>query len=87
MSQNTHTIPSREDILGIFRSANAPLDPQSLAKSLQVHADSMDVLVRRLKAMERDGQLKSDASGDFSLADQSGLSPAASPATATVSAS
>ncbi|WP_065308870.1 ribonuclease R [Janthinobacterium psychrotolerans] len=73
MSQNTHTIPSREDILGIFRSVNAPLDPQSLGKTLQVHADSMDVLVRRLKAMERDGQLKSDASGVFSLADQSAL--------------
>jgi ribonuclease R len=73
LSQNTHTIPSREDILGIFRSVNAPLDPQSLGKTLQVHADSMDVLVRRLKAMERDGQLKSDASGVFSLADQSAL--------------
>src|SRR5471030_1887546 len=33
----------------------------------------MDVLVRRLKAMERDGQLKSDASGIFVLADQSAL--------------
>lgn len=73
MSQNTHTIPSREDILGIFRSVKAPLDPQSLGKTLQVHADSMDVLLRRLKAMERDGQLKSDASGVFVLADQSAL--------------
>jgi len=73
LNQNTHTIPSREDILGIFRSVNAPLDPQSLGKTLQVHADSMDVLVRRLKAMERDGQLKSDAGGIFRLADQSAL--------------
>ena len=73
MNQNTHTIPSREDILGIFRSVNAPIDPQSLGKTLHVHADSMDVLVRRLKAMERDGQLKSDAGGIFRLADQSAL--------------
>ncbi|MDC8758333.1 ribonuclease R [Janthinobacterium fluminis] len=73
MSQNTHTIPSREEILGIFRSVNAPLDPQSLAQSLEVHDDSLEVLVRRLKAMERDGQLKSDASGVFVLADHGGF--------------
>jgi len=73
LSQHTHTIPSREDILGIFRSVKAPLAPHDLAQSLQVHADSLDVLVRRLKAMERDGQLKSDASGAFVLADQSGF--------------
>ncbi|MET3134426.1 ribonuclease R [Oxalobacteraceae bacterium GrIS 1.11] len=73
MNQHTHTIPSREEILGIFRSVNAPLDPQSLAQSLAVHADSLDVLVRRLKAMERDGQLKSDASGAFVLAEQVGF--------------
>ncbi|WP_026132762.1 ribonuclease R [Janthinobacterium sp. CG3] len=73
MSQNTHTIPSREEILGIFRSVNAPLDPQALAQSLEVHADSLDVLVRRLKAMERDGQLKSDPTGVFVLADQGGF--------------
>ncbi|MES2742437.1 MAG: ribonuclease R [Pseudomonadota bacterium] len=71
MSQHTHTIPSREEILGIFRSAKAPLDSQALARSLDVHADSLDVLMRRLKAMERDGQLKSDAGGVYVLADQS----------------
>ncbi len=73
LSQHTHTIPSREEILGIFRSAKAPLDPQALARSLDVHADSLDVLVRRLKAMERDGQLKSDAGGVYVLADQAGF--------------
>ena len=35
MSQNTHTIPSREEILGIFRSAKAPLDLLAVAKSLK----------------------------------------------------
>ena len=73
MSQNTHTIPSREEILGIFRSVKAPLDSRALALSLDVHAESVEVLVRRLKAMERDGQLKSDADGTFVLADQSAL--------------
>ncbi|MBC7861305.1 MAG: ribonuclease R [Burkholderiaceae bacterium] len=73
MSQHTHTIPSREEILGIFRSVKAALDPHSLAQSLDVHAESMDVLLRRLRAMERDGQIKSDKSGAYALADQSGF--------------
>lgn len=73
MNQNTHTIPSREEILGIFRSVKAPLDPRALAATLDVHAESLDVLVRRLKAMERDGQIKSDDAGTFVLADQGGF--------------
>jgi ribonuclease R len=73
LSQHTHTIPSREEILGIFRSVKAPLDPRSLALSLDVHADSMEVLVRRLRAMERDGQLQSDPAGTFVLAEQTGF--------------
>jgi ribonuclease R len=71
LSTNTHTIPSREEILGIFRSTDTPLDPRSLANTLDVDDESLEVLVRRLKAMERDGQLKSDGSGTFMLADQS----------------
>jgi ribonuclease R len=73
LSQHTHTIPSREEILGIFRSVKAALDPHSLAQSLDVHAESMDVLLRRLRAMERDGQIKSDKSGAYALADHSGF--------------
>ncbi len=35
MNQITHTIPSREDILGIFRNAQAPLDLQEIARTLK----------------------------------------------------
>ena len=73
LNQHTHTIPSREEILGIFRSAKAPLDPQSLASSLDVAADSLDVLLRRLNAMARDGQIKRDSSGLFALNEQPGF--------------
>jgi ribonuclease R len=68
---STHTIPSREEILGIFRSAKAPLDLRTLALSLKVKADSQAVLTRRLNAMERDGQIRSDTSGFYVLADHS----------------
>ncbi len=73
MNQHTHTIPSREEILGIFRSAKAPLDPHALARSLDVAAESLDVLLRRLNAMARDGQIKPDASGMFVLMEQPGF--------------
>src|SRR5476649_2782779 len=73
LNQSTHTIPSREEILGIFRSAKAPLDLRALSKSLKVAEDAQTVLSRRLGAMERDGQLKSDPAGFYQLADQSGF--------------
>ncbi len=73
MSQHTHTIPSREEILGIFRSAKAPLDTDALARALDVNPESTDVLLRRLNAMARDGQLQPGVDGMFSLAEQPGF--------------
>ncbi|ELX13905.1 ribonuclease R [Janthinobacterium sp. HH01] len=73
MNQSTHTIPSREEILGIFRSAKAPLDLRALSKSLKVATEAQAVLSRRLNAMQRDGQIVSDDSGHFSLATDTGF--------------
>ncbi|MES2899055.1 MAG: ribonuclease R [Pseudomonadota bacterium] len=73
MNQITHTIPSREDILGIFRNAAGPLDLQALARTLKVKPDAHEVLTRRLNAMERDGQIRADANGNYSLSDHAGF--------------
>ena len=73
MNQITQTIPSREDILGIFRNATAPLDLQSIASTLKVKPAALDVLTRRLNAMERDGQIRADADGNYALSDHSGF--------------
>jgi ribonuclease R len=73
LNQSTHTIPSREEILGIFRSAKAPLDLRALSKSLKVGTEAQAVLSRRLNAMQRDGQIVSDDSGNFSLATETGF--------------
>ena len=70
MNQITHTIPSREEILGIFRSAEAPIDVDTLARTLKVKPSALEVLGRRLSAMERDGQLTSQG-GKYALADHS----------------
>ncbi|WP_409267666.1 ribonuclease R [Massilia sp. BHUDP2] len=73
MKQPTHTIPSREEILAVFRSAKGPLGASDLARTLKVKPAAQEVLGRRLNAMERDGQIRSDVSGTYLLADQSGF--------------
>jgi len=73
LSQITHTIPSREEILGIFRSAQRSLDLLAVAKSLDVATDAQAVLSRRLNAMQRDGQIVVDDAGNFTLAEDTGF--------------
>jgi len=67
----TYTIPSREEILGIFRQAGSPLDSGAVARALQVDPEAQGVLTRRLNAMERDGQIRANASGEYQLTDHS----------------
>jgi ribonuclease R len=67
----THTIPSREEILGVFRDAKGPLDSSALVRALQVDPEAEGVLTRRLNAMERDGQLRANPAGQFALTDHS----------------
>ena len=71
MKQPTHTIPSREEILAVFRDAAESLDAAALAHALNVQPAAQEVLGRRLNAMERDGQIRSDRSGTYMLADHS----------------
>lgn len=70
MSQYSYIIPSREEILGILRTATSPQDAQSLAALLSVKPEEMDGLMRRLNAMERDGQIKPNRNGHYQLAHQ-----------------
>ena len=70
MSQYSYTIPSREEILGILRTAAEPHDAAMVAAALNVGADEFEGLTRRLNAMERDGQIKPDRKGHFQLANQ-----------------
>ncbi|WP_198118776.1 ribonuclease R [Massilia rhizosphaerae] len=71
MKHPTHTIPSREEILGVFRQARGPLDSGALARALQVNPEAEGVLTRRLNAMERDGQLRANPAGEYALTDHS----------------
>jgi len=61
----------------VFRNTGTSLDAATLARALNVKPAAVDVLGRRLNAMERDGQLRSDGNRNgnvsWSLADQSGF--------------
>jgi ribonuclease R len=55
--------PSREQILGTLRGADAPVSADDLAKMLLVEAPNREILDKRLAAMERDGQLLPNRKG------------------------
>jgi ribonuclease R len=68
LSKFSYTIPSREEILGILRTATEPQDLAAIASVLNVTDEELDGLSRRLTAMERDGQIKPSRSGHYQLA-------------------
>ena len=65
MSKHTYSIPSREDILGVLRSTAAKHDADQIAQALGVPQDEITGLMRRINAMERDGQVKVDKEGFY----------------------
>ena len=70
MNKHLYTIPSREDILGVLRTTKVKLTANAIAAKLGVKTEELDGMTRRLNAMERDGQITSDQSGNFVLANQ-----------------
>ncbi len=68
MNKHPYPIPSREEILGILRTSKTKQTVETIAGKLGVKPDELDGLVRRLAAMERDGQLKLDKLGNYTLA-------------------
>ncbi|MBC3880184.1 ribonuclease R [Undibacterium sp. LX40W] len=73
MNKHHYPIPSREDILGVLRSSKTNLKATSIAKKLGVKPEEIDGMARRLKAMERDGQIRQDKAGSYSLVAQDNL--------------
>lgn len=71
MSQYPYPIPSRESILELLRAASAKYDAPAIATALGVKPKEMEGLMRRLTAMERDGQIRLDAGGRYQLLNQS----------------
>ncbi len=55
--QYEHPLPSREFILQILAEKGVPLEQDDLIVMLQIEHDEEELFVRRLRAMERDGQI------------------------------
>ncbi|MFV8819176.1 ribonuclease R [Haliea sp. E17] len=67
-------IPSRELILEVLTQAKRPLSHSKLCKKLDLASEEQqDALRKRLRAMERDGQLMYDRGGSYALVDKLNL--------------
>lgn len=67
-------IPSREVILDVLREVNKPLGHSKLCKHLGLTEEQqIDALRKRLRAMERDGQIMSNRKGAYGLVDKMNL--------------
>lgn len=61
-------IPSREFIMKLLEDAGMPLAYAEIAETLELHEDEQrEALTRRLRAMERDGQLIQNRRGGYGL--------------------
>lgn len=67
-------IPSRELILELLRRAGKPLNNHQIARELSLQEQQqLEALRKRLRAMERDGQLLVDRRGAYGLVDRMNL--------------
>jgi ribonuclease R len=67
-------IPSREAILALLSDAEQPLDHTHIAQALGLaEPEQVDALQKRLRAMERDGQLMINRRGAYCLVDKMDL--------------
>jgi len=65
-----HPIASREAIMALLRDAPGPLSRGELASTLELHEEQdLEALRRRLRAMQRDGQVLVDRRGAYGLVD------------------
>lgn len=55
--QYAHPLPSREFVLQVLADQGGPVSEEELFQLLHIEAHEEDLFVRRLRAMERDGQL------------------------------
>ncbi|BBP03456.1 ribonuclease R [Sulfuriferula plumbiphila] len=65
-----HPLPSREFIMDVLRQQGAPLQPETLAELLDITPDEIDLFARRLRAMERDGELMQNRRGDLCVVEK-----------------
>ncbi len=71
MTAYSYSIPSREAILAMLRAAKAPLTLDALSERMSLDISQQEGFLRRLAAMEQDGQIKNDTENGYIAADTS----------------
>lgn len=67
-------IPSREFIMDVLDKSPGPMNREEIAAAIQIHGEGqVEALRRRLRAMERDGQLVYTRRGGYGLASKMDL--------------
>jgi ribonuclease R len=70
----SNPIPSREFIMETLEKVGVPMDRQALADRLDISSEEhLEALRRRLRAMERDGQLICNRNGNYCLVNKRDL--------------
>jgi ribonuclease R len=69
-AQYEHPLPSREFILQLLEEQGAPMTADELCGLLHIKAHEEELFVRRLRAMERDGQLMRNRKGALCIVDK-----------------
>lgn len=68
-----YPLPSREYVLQVLTERGVPMSGEELAASLDIREDEEEFFSRRLKAMERDGQLMRNRRDAYILPDRANL--------------
>jgi ribonuclease R len=63
-------LPSREYILQVMNQIGTPVDDRSLMRLLEIEVEEKDVFARRLRAMERDGQIMRNRKNDLCVSEK-----------------
>jgi ribonuclease R len=72
-SRYEHPLPSREWILDLLQKEGVPVEPDHLLEQLDIAESEQDTFMRRLKAMERDGQILINRRGALCVVEKMGL--------------
>ncbi len=65
-----HPLPSREYVMDILRQHGAPLSAEELTVMLEINEEESVLFSRRLRAMERDGELIQNRRGDLCVVEK-----------------
>jgi ribonuclease R len=68
-----HPLPSREWVLTVLQKEGVPVEPERLLELLGIDPDERDTFMRRVKAMERDGQIMINRRGALCVVEKLGL--------------